>query len=357
LQSLIRSDPLLDARVDNYYKSGARLAVVLKSGPRIEFVARSVGAGRGLSAPRVILDEAMYLTFVTMGALFPTMAAQRDPHLIYTASAGFDHSSVLHRLRRRALQGGDPRLAYLEWSVNPEEFDPDSPADWAKANPALGIRISEDYVRAERNALSVEEFRRERLGIFDPEADDLSDLALDPDVWAASFDGRSVISGTPTFALDVGPKGMAAIGTAGLRADGLVHVEVIDHRETGQWVVARAAELCARWDAQLVLDPAGGAGSFLPDLVAADVPLLPLQRREVAAACGRFRASVVEGQIRHLGSGDLNAAVATAVRRMSGETFVWHFRTASSPDLSPLYAVTLAAWPSTGEKPKSTLSF
>jgi hypothetical protein len=215
----------------------------------------------------------------------------------------------------------------------------------------MGIRISEDYIRAERNALSLEEFQRERLGIFDPEATDAGDLAIDPDAWRSSFDGRSSIADTPTFALDVGPRGMAAIGTAGLRGDGLVHVEVVEHRETGQWVVSRAAELCERWDAQLVVDAAGGAGSFLPDLIAAGVPLLVVKHREVAAACGRFAALVKENGLRHLGSGELNAAAATAVRRVSGETFVWHWHSPTSPDLSPLYAVTLAAWPIVDDQP------
>ena len=357
LRALIQADPLLDAKVDNYYRSGARLAIVLKSGPRIEFVSRSDGAGRGLSAPRVILDEAMYLTFATMGALFPTMAAQRDPQLIYTASAGFDHSAVLHRLRRRALTGGDERLAYLEWSVDPQDFDPDSVDDWAKANPALGIRISEPYIRAERNALSLDEFKRERLGIFDPEADDKGDLALDPDAWAASFDGRSTADGKVSFGLDVGLKGFSSIGVAGSRADGLLHVEVVEHRETGGWVVGRCAELCSRWDASLLIDPSAGAGSYLPDLIAAGVPVVTLNRREVASACGRLAHHVADGKVRHRGAGELNAAVATAVVRKLGESFVWDAASKASPDLSPLYAVTLAAWPEDGEKPKSTLSF
>jgi len=358
LVELIQRDPVLDAKVDNYYRSGARLAVVLKSGPRIEFVARSLGAGRGLSAPRVILDEAMYLTFVTMGALFPTMAAQRDPQLIYTASAGFDHSAVLHRLRRRALAGGDERLAYLEWSVDPDRFDMDSPADWARANPALGIRISEDYIRAERNALSDEEFRRERLGIFDPEPSEVGDLAISQEAWARSFDGLSRVPGGVTFALDIGPEddGLASLAFAGLRADGLLHVEVIERAKPGEWIVEQAVR-CTVDGSSLVLDPSGSASAFLPDLVAAGVPVVTLKRQDVAAACVRFSVMVGNGQVRHLGSGDLNAAVATAVRSPRSDAFVWKRRVASSPDLSPLYAVTLAAWPQQGEKPKSILSF
>lgn len=352
LQELVQRDPLLDGKVENYYRSGARLAIVLKSGPRIEFVARSLGAGRGLSAPRVVLDEAMFLTFVTMGALFPTMAAQRDPQLIYTASAGFDHSVVLHRLRRRALAGGDDRLAYLEWSVDPDRFDMDSPADWAQANPALGIRISEDFIRAERNALSEAEFCRERLGIFDPEPSDVGDLAINAEAWAASFDGRSSVPGAVTFGLDIGPEddGLASLAFAGQRADGLVHVEVVERKKPGEWIVDLARRVTAD-GSPLVLDPSGSASAFLPDLVAAGVPVVSLNRRDVAAACVRFAVWVGNGQVRHLGSGDLNAAVATAVRSPRADAFVWKRRVSSAPDLSPLYAVTLAAWPQDGEKP------
>jgi len=351
LQELIQRDPVLDAKVENYYRSAARLAVVLKNGNRVEFLARSLGAGRGLSAPRVILDEAMYLTMVTMGALFPTMAAQRDPQLIYTGSAGFDHSEVLHRLRRRALAGGDDRLAYLEWSVDPDSYDMDSPAVWALANPALGIRISEDFIRAERNALSEDEFRRERLGIFDPEPSDVGDLAIGQEAWRASFDGLSRVPGEVTFGLDVGPedRALASLAFAGHRADGLLHVEVVHRAEPGDWIVEQAVR-CTADGSPLVLDPSGSASAFLPDLIAAGVPVVTVTQRELASACVRFALMVGNGQVRHLGSGDLNAAVATAVRSPRGDAFKWKRRIVSAPDLSPLYAVTLAAWPQEGDQ-------
>jgi hypothetical protein len=89
----------------------------------------------------------------------------------------------------------------------------------------------------------------------------------------------------------------------------------------------------------------------LPDLVAAGVPVVTINQRELAAACGRFALAVANGQVRHLGSGDLNAAVATAVKSPRGDAFKWKRRVASAPDLSPLYAVTLAAWPQDGEAP------
>lgn len=249
------------------------------------------------------------------------------------------------------------RLAYMEWSVDPNVYDPADPACWAQANPAFGIRISEDFVAAERDAMPAPIFDRERLGIPDPAPAEMGVIAIDQDAWMSSFDGRSSAAGVVTFGLDVGRKGFAAIATAGARADGLLHVEVLEHAETGEWLVGRAAGLCAKWKTSLLLDPSSGASSYLPDLVAAGVPVVALTRREVAGACGRFLHFVREGKVRHHGTGELNAAVATAVTRKMGESFVWDMHTDASPDLSPLYAVTLAAWPTTGEPVKSALSF
>jgi phage terminase large subunit-like protein len=236
--------------------------------------------------------------------------------------------------------------------VDPDRFDIDNPDDWAQANPALGIRISEEYIQAERNALSDEEFRRERLGIFDPEPSDLGDLALSQDAWARSLDGRSRADGAVTFGLDVGPEdhALASLAFAGARADGLLHVEVIERAKPGEWIVDLAVR-CTVDGSALVLDPSGGAAAYLPDLVAAGVPVVTINQRELAAACGRFALAVANGQVRHLGSGDLNAAVATAVKSPRGDAFKWKRRVASAPDLSPLYAVTLAAWPQDGEAP------
>jgi hypothetical protein len=348
--------------VRNYYQSGQRTAIVLHTGERIEFKARNKKRGRGFSAPRVILDEAMFLTDSMMGALFPTMAAQsmgaEQGQIIYTGSAALEESAVWRRVQTRAKSGADAaRLAYAEWSVDPDSYDVHDVDGWYQANPSLGLLISEEFVADEIGEIGEAEFIRERLGVPDPDPAEGGDLALSLDAWNACFDGRSPgITDGLTLALDVSYDGsFASIAAAGLRADGLTHVEVFEYRPDGEWVVDRCIALSERWGAPLVVDPSGNAQSYLPDLRAAEVPLVELKSREVAGACVRFARAVAEGKIRHLGTGELSAAVATAVRQPVGDAFKFRRRVIAAPDLSPLYAVTLAAWPQDAEPALPTI--
>ena len=67
----------------------------------------------------------------------------------------------------------DDRLAYFEWSLDAdspdvvEEATALDPKSWALTNPALGIRISPDYLEAEARELDSRGFAVERLGVGD----------------------------------------------------------------------------------------------------------------------------------------------------------------------------------------------
>src|SRR6185503_4274846 len=91
---------------------------------------------RGHSADRLIIDEVReFESFDFMAAAEPTLAASPNPQVNYFSNAGHELSLVLNDLRARA--DTDPRLAYLEWSADPE-LDAGDPIGWAQANPALG---------------------------------------------------------------------------------------------------------------------------------------------------------------------------------------------------------------------------
>jgi hypothetical protein len=89
-------------------------------------------------------------------------------------------------VRARGVAGGDPSLAFLEWSVDPDAYDATDPQDWARANPGLGIRIAEDYVAREIAALGPEAFARERLSVGDYPVDGAGNWSVvGQDAWAA----------------------------------------------------------------------------------------------------------------------------------------------------------------------------
>ncbi|MGH3672182.1 MAG: hypothetical protein ACRDSH_16370 [Pseudonocardiaceae bacterium] len=339
----------LRKRVKRVRTSHGEEGIELTNGARLRFVARSTGSGRGFSGDCVILDEAYNLGGDAMAALLPTLSARRNPQLIYASSAGMETSEQLLKVHERGVRGDSPRLAYFEWSADPALALDDGEA-WRQANPALGIRITEEFVEGELAALAVQdddgvwvgpEFSRERLGRW-PTSN--VEHVIDPEVWAKLADAESAPGTSIVFAADSNPeRSRATIAAAGKRDDGSYHVEVIDRRSGTAWVPARLAELKQRWEpAAVMMDPAGPAGSWLAELAELDINPVLVNGREMAQACGSLYEAVTQrGDVRHRDQEPLNAALHSAVRRPLGDSWAWD-RRKSDDDISPLVAVTLA---------------
>jgi phage terminase large subunit-like protein len=182
---LIERNPDFDREVKKVIRSHGSESVELKSGQRLRFVARSSGAGRGFAADLVILDEAFNISDDSMSSMLPTLSTRPNPQVWYTSTAGGPESVQLGRVRDRGLAGGDPSLAFFEWSA-PEDADPGDPGSWALGNPGLGIRITGEYVELERAALSQEAFARERLGVGDYPVDGGAWDVIRADQWASA---------------------------------------------------------------------------------------------------------------------------------------------------------------------------
>jgi hypothetical protein len=162
----------LSKRVKRVSKSHGEEGIELRSGQRVRFRTRTAGGGRGFTGDCLFLNEAMILRESSLGALLFTLSAVPNAQVWYTGSAVdqvvHEHGIVLARVRERALRG-DPGLAYFEWAAadSLEALDPDARDGWHAANPALGIRISEEAVEAEQRAVDPKTFAVERLGVGD----------------------------------------------------------------------------------------------------------------------------------------------------------------------------------------------
>jgi hypothetical protein len=345
LQALINGSDELSAATADVYTANGKESIVTRDGCRLLFVARSRGSVRGFTGDLVVLDEAYQLPETAIGAMLPALSARPNPQVWYTSSAPHADSTVLHGVRRRAVEGAGGRLFFAEWGSD-AGVDPCDEDARAAANPGYGIRISAEHVDAEFRAMSQgtlrDEFARERMGV--PAEPDASAGVFPPGVWPACADERSSAAGPVWFAVDVAP-GMtwSSIAAAGTRSDGLAHVELVDRRPGTAWVATRAAELSRRWGYPLVVDPRGPAAGVLPDLVDAGVGVLEIPDGEFARACAALQAQTLEGLLRHLGQAPLDAAVAGAQVRSTGDAWRWD-RAHSSVDISPLGAVTLAFW-------------
>jgi hypothetical protein len=369
LDELADGNDWLRARVKHIWRTNGHEAIEFMNGNRIRFRTRTRGGGRGFSGSPVVFDEPMFLGEVSMGSILPVMSAQPDPQAWYTGSAVdqaiHDEGVVFSRVRHRALNGDHERLAYFEWSLPyetpdevPERLDVEAAA--AASNPALGIRISLDYIEAERRELDPRTLAVERWGVGDwPPVDGSAMQVIPIERWDALADdpkqaGARMLDPV-VLAFDVTPdRSRAAVAVAGRRDDGHAQVEVPDHRPGTEWVAPRVAELVERHDPIAVRCTGRASEALRPQFEELGLPMESANTAEYAHACGVFYDRVDQATVRHLGATELRAAIKGATKRESDDAWTWS-RKNSAIDISPLVAATLAlygfdlAWDAGGE--------
>jgi phage terminase large subunit-like protein len=161
---LVEHSPLRRYRA-NVRRAGGEESIEFTNGARIRFLNRSRESARGFSVDCVILDEAHKVSVEQMQALLPTLSARRDPQIVYAAHGPAPDSWQLSRVRQRVLNGDTRRLAWLEWSADPDA-DTDDRSWWLAANPAVGepfCALSVERMAEERASLGWDGFRAERL--------------------------------------------------------------------------------------------------------------------------------------------------------------------------------------------------
>lgn len=358
MQQLIEASPDIDRKVLAVRRTNGREAIEMKSGATLRFRARMTNSGRGLTAPRVVMDEAFDIRPSAMGALLPTMRAVANSHITYASSAPKADSVVLHSLIRRGqVDDPDDRLFYAEWG-NPPGTDLDDEDAWARANPALGGRVTIEALRDEYRTLVaggdeelIAEFAREAVGIGEAPVGEARDPKLPPEAWARTVGpDRHIEPGRLTLAYGVSKDGgwSSIVASTGSLSD--PYVEVVEHREGTGWLPGRLVELVQKWEPTSVgCNGAGPAGALVgPVLVAfqeagIDANLLhQMSATEYKQACGGFFIDVVEGRLsRPAGQQPFDLAGEDATDRPLGDAWAWDLRRATVP-ICPLEAATIA---------------
>lgn len=352
---LIEDCPDLDAEVKHIHRANGDESIELRGDRRLRFKARTKSGGRGLTGNKIVLDEAMYLTPTHMGALVPTLRAVPDPQLILAGSAGMVTAAVWRGYRDRGRAGGDARLGWLEWA----DPDPngcalpncdherhregcalDDRARWWSCNTALGRRISEDTLEADRRNMDPAEFARETLGWWEdpPTGGGVLDLAT----WATLAAGNQRMR-KAALAVEVAlDRSMATIGTA-FRVKGTPHVEVVEERPGTEWVVDRVVALARKYHAPaVVVDGGTEAAGFADPLRNAGLTVVAAGARERIKACGDFYDLATSGRMSHSGDPALTEAIGNARWKDVGDGARAFSRRNSAGPIAALYAVTLA---------------
>lgn len=373
----------LRSQVKRLNNTNGQEGIELRNGAELKFGTRSKDGGRGLSGDLVIIDEAYALDDTQIDAMVPTMSArisatEGGPQIWYhsspplaqiDASKGDDEKLSktaglpLYRIRARGL-AGDPRLCYRDWSAvdkdlsQLDEVDLDDPELIGRSNPALGTpRMDLHWIQTvERTTMSPTGYARERLCLWPPEPTTAANDVLDPKQFGRLADPESQLVGDLALMVSMTlDRRWTTVGIYGLRADGLGHIEVIDHREGMSWVVPRLVELRDKYEPIGVgIDLRGPAGALETDLIKAGFrrsedpehptrgDLVPLSSTEAAQACGQFIDAIRNNALRHRDQAQLTTNVKIARTRKLGGALVWEQRAGVSDSALP--AVTGARW-------------
>jgi hypothetical protein len=326
-------------------RSNGSESVRWRTGSTWGITASGETSGHGFTLDLGVIDEAFAQVDDRLAQAFrPAMLTRPAAQLWVVSTAGTDESVFLRERvedgRARVEAGERSGVAYFEWSA-PDDADPDDEATWWAAMPSLGTLIELETVRADHAAMDAGEFARAYLNRWSAGGAPVFSLAQ----WVACLDPGSGSVQAPAFGVDVSPdRSHASIAAAAGRADGRVHLELVDRRSGTDWLVARVGELLERHNpVGLVVDPSGPAGSLVTDLTRLPrvPPLVLVTARQYAAACGALFDDVSIGRIAHRGQPALDDAIVAARRRANGDAWSWA-RPTGGVDPSPLIAATLA---------------
>jgi hypothetical protein len=390
---ILEGAPDLEREIQRVSKTNGKEAIYFKGGRKIRYRTRTKSGGRGLGGDLLVIDEDMIVRLAMMGALMPILSARPNPQIWYMGSPVdqtiHEHGLVKAKLRARAMaalagdrEAGDS-LTWIEFaSVTDAELeqeaidagrDPETaptaleramqrdfatdPANWARSNPAMGIRITTDYIRNEQRSLDPRSFAVERLGVGDWPTIDLEGdggwKEISREKWEASENRQSEATGPVAFAVAVSlDRKWATIAAAGPGPVGRRHLEVIDHRAGTHWVAERVAQLLKHSNVGVFADLNGPAGALAADFTNRKIEVTPLTANQHAQACAMIEDALTadEPTVTHLGTDELTASAKGAVKRTLGDVSVWS-RKLSTALITPFEAVTIAHWGSITHPP------
>lgn len=163
-----------------------REQIILKTGARVKFLARTRNGGRGQHGDLLIFDEAQELSVEAQASFIPAISASLNPQVIYvgTPPDPTSEGTVFRGIRDRAIAGETESTSWFEYSVD-AIGDVNDKRRWADTNPALGKRILVSTIEGEREQMPPDTFARERLGWWTPIVENKAEYALPEESWEA----------------------------------------------------------------------------------------------------------------------------------------------------------------------------
>ena len=278
-----------------------REQIILTSGARIKFLARTRNGGRGQHGDLLIFDEAQELDQDQQASFLPAISASLNPQTIYVGTPPDPQAdgSVFRGIREKALDGKTKTTSWFEFSVD-EIGNVADPERWALTNPALGRRILVSTIEGECEQMDPVTFARERLGWWSPRVTERQDLAIPENVWEACRSGKPKPEGKTAYGVKFSSDGAeVCLCGAVIPKEGPARISMIDRRLTGkgtQWLAdwlneryktAACVVIDGNNGADVLIDKIAGTWKYKGSVIRPKVT-------DVIAAAGLLTDSLIE---------------------------------------------------------------
>lgn len=322
---IIQETPWLRAELKGSVRwANGQETIETKNGSRFIIVAPNSGA-RGLSADFVIIDELReHKNEESFSALaYTTMATGGT--MLCISNAGDASSVVLNRFkdtaRKMISRKESGPLLWLEWSAS-ESLKIDDPKAWADANPAMGVTIQPDSIRA-RLRDNVNVFRTEVLSqwvtnLTSPFPEGLWDSCLDETL--------EILPGKPTWlALDINQTRTHCVLVAAQQQGNSIAVGLVQEWKServmdGMIVAQDIANFAKKYQARSVTMMRDGGMYFQPLLAQQRIITMVMNFVEYSQACDELLGAMAGGRLKHKGQATLTEHIHNAAKYPTGET-------------------------------------
>lgn len=288
------------------------------------FIIKAGGsAARGVSKPETIhLDELREMTDLeSFASLRYTLMAAKNPMILAYTNAGDAASVVLNQFRQRAMAaigGAQDDIGYFEWSAPTDDVTMENAA---YANPALGITIHPDNIRAVFNdppdVVQTEVLCRWVQSISS---------CVDSNKWAACSDPGFDLDGERTtwLGLDLSPdrKFAALVGAQRLGSETfgvkLLHTWENSLQLDDKAIANDLAVYARKYQVENVLYSRRTSGAVAARLAPAGIPIFDMDA-DYPQACDEMLGAINSGRLRYRPNKELTAQMLSAVQLRRGD--------------------------------------
>lgn len=346
--------PEITGIVKNIRYTNGEEAIELDNGGQIEFSARSRQAARGFDGiSLVVYDEAQELLDEQVEAIMATLSASATGtrQIIYTGTPPYPNcpGDVFRRRRQVSLEAPGAHDAWHEWSIDAEnlqKIDLSNKKFWYSTNPALGIRLDEDFTQEEQNTMSPDGFARERLGWWAPTISRKSDYAIPEELWDAAASNEMMPEGRTAYGVKFSADGAEVVLCgAVIPKEGAARISIIERQPTGYGTQWLADWLNARVDKAscVIIDGKNGVDVLIDKISGTwrmKGAVIKPRATDMIAAVGLLMDALTEGTVTwYRKQHQLRDSAITATKRpISGG---WGFGGENS---TPIEAAALALW-------------